>query len=386
MSARRARSKAGPSSTPPRKSASSGTSTTSSGANVNPGDSLAVLAGTKSLWCGLRAATNGLACSYLLLPGYGNNWNQLWQTKSCITVTGTLDVSFLLETDSEYSYDATFLEFTTDCIAPFRNWTTLDGGVGVWDGRHGPLSAGGSYAGTGSPVKVRIRFASDGGFSDEDGNFDSHSGPVVVDNLVVEGLPLEDFEGDAINATETQDWEADVVPGYGASYMDLFRGGTLVQEDACAKNLSCMWAAIRGSPYNYACGGFPSAGRGTQGQRRRPIHQRRNLVTRLSACWDRHRHQPAVHRVSRHDSRRTHFLRLGRSLDQREWMCGPWRSRGLRVLRIAEGLVRRIRFRSATLVNYANPLMQVRLGVIDQCGVWCGVWESGCHSHAPLAR
>ncbi|HXV13370.1 MAG TPA: hypothetical protein VEC56_04105, partial [Candidatus Krumholzibacteria bacterium] len=70
------------------------------GANVNPGDSLAVLAGSKSLWCGVRASTSGLTCGYALLPGYGNGWDQLWVTKACLSVTGTLDVSFLMETDS----------------------------------------------------------------------------------------------------------------------------------------------------------------------------------------------------------------------------------------------------------------------------------------------
>ena len=106
------------------------------GANVNPGDSLAVLAGTKSLWCGLRAATNGLACSYLVLPGYGNNWNQLWQTKTCIPVTGPLDVSFLLEIDSEPGYDYVFLEYTTDCTPPFTAWRNVGGSSWIyWDGQ-----------------------------------------------------------------------------------------------------------------------------------------------------------------------------------------------------------------------------------------------------------
>ncbi|HEU4929680.1 MAG TPA: hypothetical protein VFU38_07600, partial [Candidatus Krumholzibacteria bacterium] len=184
------------------------------GANVNAGDSLGVLAGSQSLWCGLRAGTTGLACSYLVLPGYGNNWNQIWQTKSCFPVNGTLDVSFLMEIDSEYAYDATFLEYTTDCSPPFGGWYELDGGIGVWDGRQNSFVAGGSYSVTGSPVKVRIRFASEGGFSDEDGYYDSHAGPTVVDNLVVEGLSLEDFEGELVNSTETEDWEADVGPGF----------------------------------------------------------------------------------------------------------------------------------------------------------------------------
>ena len=160
------------------------------GANVNPGDSLAVLAGSKSLWCGVRAATNGLTCGYAALPGYGNNWDQLWQTKTCIPVSGTLDVSFLMELDSEHSYDALYLEYKSGCDDDLRNWIPIDGGVNDWDGRQGPILAGGSYNVTGSPVRVRLRFRSDGGFSDQDDNYDSHAGPVVIDNLVAEGLPV----------------------------------------------------------------------------------------------------------------------------------------------------------------------------------------------------
>jgi hypothetical protein len=137
------------------------------GANVNPGDSLAVIAGNKSLWCGARAAATGPVCGYLTLPGYGNNWNQTWRTKNCIAVTGDLDVSFLMETDSEPAYDATVLEYTTDCSAPFTGWTELDGGIGVWDDIQGPAAFGGAYSVAGSPVQVRLRFTADGGFSVE---------------------------------------------------------------------------------------------------------------------------------------------------------------------------------------------------------------------------
>jgi hypothetical protein len=131
------------------------------GANVNPGDSLAVLAGSQSLWCGARAASTGLTCGYLALPGYGNGWDQVWQTKACIPVTGNLDVSFMIETDAEANYDATYLEYTTDCTDPFTNWTMLDGGVGVWDGIHDATTHAASYPGVPGSVKVRLRFHSD---------------------------------------------------------------------------------------------------------------------------------------------------------------------------------------------------------------------------------
>ncbi|HEU4929621.1 MAG TPA: hypothetical protein VFU38_07295, partial [Candidatus Krumholzibacteria bacterium] len=204
------------------------------GANVAAGDSLTVLAGTKSLWCGARFSTTGLTCGYLLLPGYGNNWNQSWRTKNCINTDGTLNISFLMETDSEPAYDATVLEYTTDCSSPYSGWTELDGGIGVWDGIQGPTAINQTYPVVGNPIKVRLRFFADGGFSDEDANYDSHAGPVVIDNLTAEGLALEDFEGEALNATTSNDWEGFGETGYG-QHMALFSGISLVQQDACAK-------------------------------------------------------------------------------------------------------------------------------------------------------
>ncbi len=352
------------------------------GANVNAGDSLAVLAGTKSLWCGLRASATGLACSYAVLPGYGNYWNQLWQTKACVPVTGTLDVSFLLETDSEPAYDATFLEYTTDCTAPFTGWIPRDGGIGDWDGREGPFLAGGSYTVTGSPVKVRLRFASDGGFSDEDGFYDSHAGPAVVDNLVVEGLALEDFEGEAVNATETEDWEADVVPGYGASYMALFPGSSLVQQDPCVKNLSCVWAAINGSTYTYACGGFPQQKavpyKTADGQY---LHAEIwSPAIPLTGSGSVVNLQVSVYRDMSLDNMVLYTWSV-RSIGA-DGCAGPWRDRGF-VYFGAQKDWAVITFPAGDLVDPSATHVQVRLGVLDGCSMfYC--FDPVCHSHAPL--
>ncbi len=353
------------------------------GANVNPGDSLAVLAGTQSLWCGARATPNGLTCGYLALPGYGNNWNQVWQTKACIPVTGTLDVAFLMELDSEPWYDATFLEYTTDCTAPFTNWHELDGGTNDWDGIQGPMSAGGSYAVVGNPVKVRLRFASDGGFSDEDLNYDSHSGPVTIDNLVVEGLALEDFEGEDVNATETEDWEADVAPGYGASYMALFRGSSLVQQDACAKNLSCMWAAIKGSTETYACGGFPQQAAVPKGNSEGQYINAEiwSPSIPLVGNGSRVNLQFSVYRDMSLDGLIFYIWDV-RSLSQ-IGCAGRWRSRGFVYFGAQKDWLVNT-FPVGDLIELAAPAMQARLGIIDQCGVWCGTGWAECHSHAPL--
>ena len=354
------------------------------GANVNAGDSLAVLAGAHSLWCGARASTTGLTCGYLALPGYGNNWNQSWRTKTCLALTGNLDVSFLLETDSEAGYDATFLEYTNDCTGPdYTGWTTLDGGVGVWDDIQGPFAAGGSYAVGAGPVKVRVRFAADGGFSDEDANWDGHAGPSVVDNLVAEGLPVEDFEGEAVNATTSNDWEGFMEPGYG-QHLALFSGISLVQQDACAKNLSCQWAAISGSSETYACGGFPlqaavPKGNGEGAYLNNEVWSPTFALAGSGAVINL---QFTVYRDQTLDGLVFYTWDV-RSVNGIGCQSA-WRSRGFVYYGAQKDFLVNT-FPVGDLIPASAVSMRVRFGVIDQCGVWCGVYGTGaCHSHAPL--
>jgi hypothetical protein len=354
------------------------------GANVNAGDSLAVLAGGKSLWCGARFATTGLTCGYLVLPGYGNNWNQSWRTKTCVALTGNLDVSFMLETDSEPGYDATFLEYTNDCTGPdYTGWTTIDGGTGIWDDIQGPMAAGGSYAVGAGPVKVRIRFAADGGFSDEDANYDSHAGPSVVDNLVAEGLPVEDFEGEALNATTSNDWEGFGEIGYG-QHMALFSGIALVQQDVCAKNLSCQWAAIASSAETYACGGFPlqtavPKGNGEGQYLNNEVWSPSFAITGTGSVINL---QFTVYRDMQLDGL-VFYIWDVRSINA-VGCQSAWRSRGFVYFGGQKDYLVNT-FPVGDLIPASALSMRVRLGVIDQCGVWCGsVGTGACHSHAPL--
>ncbi len=353
------------------------------GANVNAGDSLAVIAGTKSLWCGARAQVTGIVCGYLTLPGYGNGWNQVFRTKNCIPVAGGLDVSFLMETDSESGYDATTLEYTLDCTAPFFGWVELDGGVGVWDGIQGPAAFGGNYAVAGSPVKVQFRFASDGGWSDEDALWDSHAGAVVIDNLTAEGLALENFEGEALNATSANDWEGAGETPYGI-HMALYSGLNLLQQDTCAKNLSCMWASISGSTETYACGGFPLQAAVPKGNGENqyidngivsPVIPMAGTGTTINVQYQVYRDAPldnlvfytndvaAINGVGCQSAwRSNNFVYYG---DQKDFFTVVYAAGGF--------------------VPASSVSMRVRLGIIDMCGVWCGINGSGaCHSHAPL--
>ncbi|HEU4364563.1 MAG TPA: FlgD immunoglobulin-like domain containing protein [Candidatus Krumholzibacteria bacterium] len=353
-------------------------------AGLNPAN-YAALAGTKSLWCGARPSAAGPLCNYSALPGYGNLWNQAFCTKACIAVSGDgiLDVAFLARFDSEPSYDATTLEYTLDC-AGADGWTVIDGGIGVWDGLIPTASFGGAYnIGTTGPVKVRIYFESDGAWSDQDGLWNSN-GAVVVDNLAAEGLAVEDFEGEAVNATESNDWITCNPPGYGI-YTALFPGATLVQEDPCARDISCVWAAINGSTYDYTCGGFPGqaavpfgnadgqyldndiwspdiplAGAGATVNLEFSVYRDMPLDNLIFYTW-RVRSKDASGCWSQWEDRE--FVYFG---GQKDWLR--------HVNQIGD------------LLNLTTGVsMSVRFSVLDLCGVWCGTVGSGaCHSHAPL--
>jgi hypothetical protein len=138
-------------------------------ANETVDDTLEVLIGAQSLWCGAEAAPLGLTCGYLALPGYGNNWIQVFQTTACIPTDGTLNYSWTMEIDSEAGYDALYLDWTSDCTGPtYVGWTNIEGGVNVWDNIQDEFAFTGATAGVPASVKVRLRFEADGGWSDED--------------------------------------------------------------------------------------------------------------------------------------------------------------------------------------------------------------------------
>ncbi len=351
----------------------------------------APLDGTRSLWCGARPQTSGPLCAYLALPGYGNGWDQTFQTKDCIAVSGdgVLDVSFLARFNSEPSYDYTTLEYSADCSGA-TGWTVIDGGPAVWSGQLPAINwlAGATYGGAyniGStgPVRVRLHFRSDGAWSDEDALWNT-DGAVHVDDLQAEGLAVEDFEGEAVGATSTTDWEATTPAPYG-NYFGLFPGLSLLQEDVCHRDLTCMWAAIAGSTANYACGGypgqsavpygndrgqylnneiwsptFPVTGSGSAVNFQFSVYRDLSLDGLLFYTW----HVRATDAGGCPSSWRSRdFVFYGGS---RDWYTG--------VNPVGD------------LIDLQNAVtMQVALGAVDMCAAWCGTYGTGaCHSHAPL--
>ncbi|NIO27669.1 MAG: T9SS type A sorting domain-containing protein [Candidatus Latescibacteria bacterium] len=229
---------------------------------------LAPLEGSQSLWCGARPDTaNTILCRYAALPGYGNEWDQSWCFK-CIEVPDTEEIfiSYLVAWDSEPGLDYTYLEYATkstcdslssvEMIAPW-DWhgiATFDG-VGAKQSRTELIS---THRGA---IRIRFQFESDGGWSDQDGLWDT-DGAVIIDSITVGTAytvyDFEDFEDESSGdiAAADGDWTCAKGLPYG-DFAGLFHGSTLLQEDPCAWNLSCMWAFIEGSTATYACGGHP---------------------------------------------------------------------------------------------------------------------------------
>jgi hypothetical protein len=343
----------------------------------------AALAGTQSLWCGARPSTTDPLCSYVTLPGYGNLWDENFCTRACIPVSGDglLDVTFLARFDSEGAYDATSLEYTLDCTGQ-TGWTRIDGGLSVWDGVIAAGWFGGAYPiGSTGPVRIRLHFASDGFWSDEDGLWDTN-GAVVVDSLQAEGLPVEDFEGEAVGATAATDWENCPASGYGTALTQQ-HGATLLQEDPCVRDITCVWAAIAGSTANYACGGFPAqkavpfvnadglfqnneiwspdiplTGTGAVVNLEFSVYRDQPFDNLVFYVWRVRTTDPSGCGVGWYDR---DFLFYG---GQKDWF--------------------RHREPVGDLLDLVNGAsMNVALGVIDQCWIWCGTVGSGGGENTP---
>jgi hypothetical protein len=346
-----------------------------------------MIQGAQSMWCAKRIPPAGpvdtIHCGYLSLPGYGNGWNQSFCTKNCIALTGDLDVAMVLKFDAEPSYDGITLEYTADCTGN-SGWTEIDGGIPLWSGPQ-QFTHVDSYSVGAGPVKVRLRFSADGAWSNQDGLWPGFGG--AVDSLSAEGLAVEDFEGEALGATSGNDWAACSTPGFG-NYLALFKKSTGANyEDQCLDNLSCYWAAIQGSTEFYNCGTPPQpaqkvvphinvrneylsneiwspvmpfgASTGTDFRLRYTVYRDLPLDNLIFHVW----HVRTIDNTSCPSAwADRNFVYYG---DNKDWL-------------INENLI-------GSKINATTGVsIQVAIGVVDMCPVWCGSIGTGaCHSPAP---
>jgi hypothetical protein len=353
--------------------------------------------GSKGLWIGSRIDPTGPLCTYLALPGYGNGWNQAFCTKACIDVSddGVLDVSFLAYFDSEPGYDASQLEYTIDC-AGVTGWTKIAGGKQVWDGTVDLITTPYSAAidihtviGTGpgnANVKVRLHFQSDTAWSDEDALW-ATDGAAHYDDLDVEGLATEGFETPiSADPAETTDWITCTPGGYG-DYMGVFKGAPpILQEDICATDLSCVWAAINGSTeINCNNAAYPAVPRVNA-----------DGLYLSNEIWS-----PAFP-IATVDGGAVINFRYTAYRDEPldNLIFYVWHIRGLDGVTCPQNWVDRnfvyygdqkdwivITNPVGDILDMSKPLMQVAFGVIDLCQYWCpggaNVGTGGCQTGAP---
>ncbi len=220
-------------------------------------DPVTPVSGTKSMWCGKWSATGDPWCGWVTLPGYGDDWEQfLESTVNATSVTYTI----VWDTEPDAGYDDVWVEWYDPS---YHYWVvdgSVNGGAGSYEWVGGPQTDTSTSAF--GPTRVRFRFSSDGAYSDEDGLWPTGEGAVKLDDLSLDGGPVEDWEDEDCNAQQSTDgtWVAAITPGFG-DYAALHHGSDLVQVDPCFKQNSWLWGFFDDPAVtNYACGGWPLQG------------------------------------------------------------------------------------------------------------------------------
>ncbi|UCG50796.1 MAG: hypothetical protein JSW58_11380, partial [Candidatus Latescibacterota bacterium] len=208
--------------------------------------------GIQAMWCGAHPdSTTEPFCEYLCLPGYGNSWSENLETPDGFGVTGDVTFSFVANWDTEPGYDYVYVEY----LGTGSLWQNLDTIDGI--GSNVPLSYNILAANHDGTIKFRIRFESDSGWSDEDCIYDT-DGAIQLDNVTVSDgtgpIHFENFEGEAVGATETDDgvWVATsgATEGFG-DYAGLFDTGDLHID--CVNGRSYAWGFFKDSPDTWGC-------------------------------------------------------------------------------------------------------------------------------------
>ena len=351
----------------------------------------APLSGTKSLWCGTRADSTW--CSVATPPGYGNNWDQFFQSVAFPT-TGSVSLSYEIRYDIETGYDYVYVDY----LSKTGNWNTLQSYTGAATTNGFVAVPAESLAGS---ATFRFNLQSDIYASDEDGIFPS-DGAVVIDNIVVSDsvgvVDTQDFETEAVGALVTADgdWFAEIFAPFG-DYSGLFDGSTVLQEDPLVTNTTHLWGFFNGSPDNYSCGGHPEqpavpySPNPASGAARNNIHNDvYSPVIDITQDIDGMPVPPSPSYVLSFD------VYSDLPLDNlvfyefhvRSRVDGcftAWRSDNTSYFGDHKQWIRPS-FELEALIAPGATEIQVAVGVRDMCWIWCGlgIGTGACHSHASL--
>ena len=357
------------------------------GSGGAPCNAITPVNGTKSMWCGQWATTATPWCGWATLPGYGSNWNQSLET----TISTVTTVSYTIVWDSEPGYDFTYVEWWDPVN---HNWVadvTVNAGAGAYDGTGGPLAQTSSAASAGvtGPTKVRFHVTSDGAWCDEDGLWDTLQGAALVDDISINGGPAENWEGEACLAQQSADgvWIATVPPGFGI-YAALHHGSTLVQQDPCYRQNSWLWGFFDNPAVtSYACGGWPLQGAVPFGPDDNGLYLDNEIWSPffpITGTGTEFILSLLSYRDLPLDNLQFYIWHV-RSRDNDTGGC-PTTWEDFNYVYYGGQLDWiRMGFQVGAFIPGAADDMQVALGAIDMCKVWCGIYGGvGCHSHAPL--
>jgi hypothetical protein len=344
-------------------------------------DAITPIAGTKSMWCGQWPTTADPWCGWGSLPGYGNNWDQSLEAQHVSTLT------YSIVWDTEPGYDFVYLEWWDPLYYP--TWVkdaTVNGGQGSYDDSGSRSESVTSPYGS---TKVRIHVVSDGAWSDEDGQWPTVQGAVTVDGLSINGGAAEDWEGEACNAMQSTDgkWVATIPPGYGI-YAHLVPAAGVVQEDPCVRILGCVWAFFDDPAVtNYTCGGWPLQGAMPYGPDANGLYMNNEVWSPWipnSGSGSTFLLQFLAYRDLPLDNLQfytwhVHTRDAATGNCPTQWRTSDfvWYGGGKDWARITHDI--------SSYVAAGDDEIQISMGAVDMCGVWCGTMGSGaCHSHAPL--
>jgi hypothetical protein len=216
---------------------------------------------------------------------------------------------------------------------------------------------------------------------------------VILDNLSLDGGPVEDWEGEACgtHASDDSTWVSTNQLGFG-DYAHLVRGWDVVQEDPCSRNLSWMWGFFDDPAVtNYACGGWPLQGAMPYGGRWREtegLYMNNQVIS------------PFVP-ITGIGAEYILSFSVYRDLALDNYQFYQWGVRTKDIDPPANGCFTDLQdqgfvyyggnkdwFRAAYQVGAFVPgtadEISVSVGAVDMCNVWCGLYGGVCHSHAPL--
>lgn len=342
---------------------------------------ISAINGTRSMWCGQWATSEDPWCGWSTLPGCGDDWDQRLEA----TVAATT-LSYTVKWDSEAGYDFSYLEWWDPVNSEWVPDSGVNGGTGYYDGAGGPLVE--TRTSPYGPTNVRFRFTSDGAWSDEDGLSPTVEGAVKVDDISIDGGAVEDFEGAPCNATAAGGWVGSMPPGYGL-YSELHLAGSVVQEDPCLRPLSTVWGFFDDPLVtNYACGGWPLQGAIPYG----PNAYGQYMSNEVWSPWIPIAGEGDVFLLDFLVYRDFPFDELlfytwyVRTRDNDAGGCASaWTSFNFFYHGLSRPDWKRERFSVGSLVPAGADEIQIALGALDGCPLFCGMYGSpNCHSQGPL--